>query len=90
MQLTHHDAAVEAPCSDRNDDVLPVTFQNLATGNHETVRVGMFMALFLLDAFLVADLPNSIGFTSRTTLVALDVMSAQEDSIARNDFTRLK
>ena len=35
---------------------------------------------------LIADLPDGIGFTGGTGLVALDVVALQEDTITRDDF----
>ena len=48
------------------------------------------LALSAHDAVVfVADLPDGIGFTGSTGLVALDVVALQEDTVTRDDFAGL-
>ena len=87
---THHDSTVETLRTDRNDDVAAVPFENLATRNHEAVRVREHISFLLrLHAFLVADFSDSIGFTGSPTLIATNVVPGEEDTVARDNFTRL-
>ena len=49
-----------------------------------------FLTALLLDqflAFLKADLPNSVRFTRRSALVALDIVARQENAVTRDNFT---
>jgi len=70
---THHDTTVETLLTGGNDNVHAITFENLGTGNHEVVGVGvrgvesMNVGTLMLELFpehsaiIVADLLDGVG-----------------------------
>ena len=90
---THHDTPIEALGTYGDHNVAPIALQNLAPADHETVRVParvLAVPVSRTEGLLVVDLPDRIALTRGTTFVAPDVVSAEEDSIARDDLTRLQ
>ncbi|KAJ9479954.1 hypothetical protein PHBOTO_003733 [Pseudozyma hubeiensis] len=90
-----HKLAVETGGADGDDDVLADTFEHLGAGNEEAVAIlGLLVVAASLvdigDAFVVGDLANHVGFTSSARLVALDVVTTEEDAVAGNNLTRFE
>lgn len=85
---THQNPAVETPGTDSDDDVLADTFQNFRARNEEAIALGLSALVLVRDSVLVGNFLDRVGFTSCTRLVANDVMTAEENTIDRQNFTR--
>lgn len=91
-KLTHHQTTVERLGTDGDDDVFTNTLGNLGTRDQETVLLqglsgGQRVAL--LDTLFVGSLLDQVGFTGSTRLVALDVVTSEEDTVDGKNFTSL-
>jgi hypothetical protein len=92
-RLTHHDSTVERLCTDRDDDVLSHTLENLGTRDEETVLLEDFAGLGivpLLDTLLVGKLLDGVAFTSSTRFVASDIVTAEEDTVDGDNLSWLE
>lgn len=92
-RLTHHDSAVERLCTDRDNDVLSHTLENLCTGDEETVLLEDFAGLGivpLLDTLLVGKLLDGVTLTGSTRFVASDIVTTEEDTVDGDDLSWLE
>lgn len=91
--LTQQDPSVERVLSDRDDDVLADTLENLSARDHETVALGVLArleCLALFHALLVRELLDRVTFTCSARLVAADVVTAQENTVDGQNLSGLE
>jgi hypothetical protein len=92
FKLTHHQTTVERLGTDGDDDVFTNTLGNLGTRDQETVlfqSLSRGQRVALLDTLFVGSLLDQVGFTGSTRLVALDVVTSEEDTVDGKNFTSL-
>lgn len=92
FKLTHHQTTVERLGTDGDDDVFTDTLGNLGTRDQETVlfqSLSRGQRVALLDTLFVGSLLDQVGFTGSTRLVALDVVTSEEDTVDGKNFTSL-
>jgi hypothetical protein len=99
---THHDTTVETLLTDSDDDILAVTFEDLGTGNHETIGMGVggvesvnvgtlpFGLFPERNTLIVDDLLDGVGLSSCAGFVAPDVVAGNEYTVARDDLPGLE
>lgn len=92
-QLTHHDTAIET--------LLAIAFEDFESGNDEVIgmhgggveRMGIGTLVLHLfsegNTIVMADLYNARLFRS-TRLIAPDTAAGNEDTVAKDDFTRFE
>ena len=99
---THHDTTVETLLTDSDDDIFAIAFEDLGTGNHETIGVGVGGVEFVnvgtlpfglfpeRNTLIVGDLLDGVGLSSCAGFVAPDVVAGNEYTVARDDLARLE
>jgi hypothetical protein len=89
-RLTHHDTAVETLWSDGDDEVLTDTFQDLRAGNDERILLSVLVDPPLFESLLWSDFLHRVRLASGARLVASDVVTGNQNTVTRNDFTRFQ
>lgn len=82
---THHDASVERVATDGSDDVLADALEDLGTGDEEAID----LAVRVGGEVFVRGFANGVGLSRCARLVAADVVTGEEDTIDRDNFSRL-
>lgn len=87
MELTHHDTSIKTFSANSHDDIFSDALEHLTSAENETVRMSSVAGLVKVHVFCVRDFLDSVGFSRSARLVTFDIMTREEDTIARDDFT---
>ena len=87
---THHDAAIETLRTDGDDNVLTNTLQDLCTGDNKRILLSLFVDFPVFESFIWSNLLDRVRLASRARLVASDIVTSDQNTVTRDDFTRFQ